>query len=305
MQNAQPSLSAKTAEKSSASGGKETAMAELDVHAVLLNAEGGGYVAICTETYTGSQGETVEEAVANLREATELYLEERPGECPQGETVGAAVIQPLTISVDENAVGMDCKLPALSGGEIGRVLEKLGYVFDRKSGNHMIYHHDYEDAYGSHHHTAIVPDAKKVYPGALYWVLSGGGCTKNEFLEKAKPGYVAPLPFPPTEPQPADAEGRGPYSERSGKMKEIQVNAVLLNDAGGGWYVPINAETGAVSQGETVEEALAMVRECTECTIEYSPEQCPRGETVGVGIIKPMKVAVDASILAAGVAQGG
>ena len=41
-----------------------------------------------------------------------------------------------------------------------------------------------------------------------------------------------------------------------------------------------------------------MVRECTEFSIECSPEECPRGETVGVGIIKPMKVAVDASILA-------
>ena len=298
MKNAQHSLSAKSAAKPAATSGNQTEMAELDCHAVLLNAEGGGYVAICTETYTGSQGGSVEEAVANLREATELYLEERPGECPQGETVGEASIKPLTISVDENACGMDCKFPALSGGEIGRVLEKLGYAFNRKSGNHMIYQRLSESKYDRYYHTAVVPDAKKVYPGALYWVLMGGGVSKNEFLEKAKPGYVAPLPFPPTEPQPADAEGRGPYSERSGKMKEIQVNAVLLNDAEGGWYVPINAETGAVSQGKTVEEALAMVRECTECTIEYSPEQCPRGETVGVGIIKPMKVAVDASILA-------
>ena len=297
MKNAQHSLSAKSAAKPAATSGEKPEMAELDCHAVLLNAEGGGYVAICPEVHIGSQGGSVKEAVANLREAAELYLEARPDECPQGETVGEASIKPLTVSVDENACGMDCKLPALSGGEIGRVLEKLGYVFDRKSGNHMIYHHDYDDAYGSHHHTAIVPDAKKVYPGALYWVLSGGGCTKNEFLEKAKPGYVAPLPFPPTEPQPEDVVDDGRYSEPSGKMKEIQMNAVLLNDAEGGWYVPINAETGAVSQGKTVEEALAMVRDCTEGAIEYSPEQCPRGETVGVGIIKPMKVAVDASIL--------
>ena len=297
MKNAQHSLSAKSAEKPAASGVNQTEMAELDCHAVLLNAEGGGYVAICPEVHIGSQGGSVKEAVANLREAAELYLEARPDECPQGETVGEASIKPLTVSVDENACGMDCKLPALSGGEIGSVLEKLGYVFDRKSGNHMIYHRDYEDAYGRHHHTAIVPDAKKVYPGALYWVLSGGGCTKNEFLEKAKPGYVAPLPFPPTEPQPADAEDHGPYSERSGKMKEIQVNAVLMNGVEG-CYVPFNPETGSCSSGDTIEEALAMVRECTEFSIECSPEECPRGETVGVGIIKPMKVAVDASILA-------
>jgi predicted RNase H-like HicB family nuclease len=36
------------------------------------------YVAECPEVGTASQGETVEEAIANLKEATELYLEEFP-----------------------------------------------------------------------------------------------------------------------------------------------------------------------------------------------------------------------------------
>ena len=36
------------------------------------------YVAECPEVGTVSQGETLEEAIANLREATELYLEEFP-----------------------------------------------------------------------------------------------------------------------------------------------------------------------------------------------------------------------------------
>jgi predicted RNase H-like HicB family nuclease len=36
------------------------------------------YVAECPEVGTVSQGHTVEEAVANLKEATELYLEEFP-----------------------------------------------------------------------------------------------------------------------------------------------------------------------------------------------------------------------------------
>lgn len=34
------------------------------------------YVAECPEIGTASQGETIEEAVKNLQEATELYLEE-------------------------------------------------------------------------------------------------------------------------------------------------------------------------------------------------------------------------------------
>ena len=36
------------------------------------------YVAKCPEIGTVSQGITIEEAVANLKEATELYLEEFP-----------------------------------------------------------------------------------------------------------------------------------------------------------------------------------------------------------------------------------
>lgn len=36
------------------------------------------YIAKCPEVGTVSQGATIEEAVANLKEATELYLEEFP-----------------------------------------------------------------------------------------------------------------------------------------------------------------------------------------------------------------------------------
>ena len=36
------------------------------------------YIAKCSEVGTVSQGETVEEAIENLKEATELYLEEFP-----------------------------------------------------------------------------------------------------------------------------------------------------------------------------------------------------------------------------------
>ncbi len=36
------------------------------------------YVAECPEVGTASQGKTIEEAISNLKEATELYLEEFP-----------------------------------------------------------------------------------------------------------------------------------------------------------------------------------------------------------------------------------
>lgn len=44
----------------------------------ILHKEDNLYVADCPEVGTASQGKTIEEAVANLREATELYLEEFP-----------------------------------------------------------------------------------------------------------------------------------------------------------------------------------------------------------------------------------
>lgn len=46
--------------------------------AVLLPAPEGGFTALNPETGSTSQGETVEEALANLREATELFVEEFP-----------------------------------------------------------------------------------------------------------------------------------------------------------------------------------------------------------------------------------
>jgi predicted RNase H-like HicB family nuclease len=44
----------------------------------VLHKEEDMYVAECPEVGTVSQGYTIEEAVANLREATELYLEDFP-----------------------------------------------------------------------------------------------------------------------------------------------------------------------------------------------------------------------------------
>jgi len=44
----------------------------------VIHKEGDLYVAECPEVGTASQGYTIEEAVANLKEATELYLEDFP-----------------------------------------------------------------------------------------------------------------------------------------------------------------------------------------------------------------------------------
>ena len=50
----------------------------MTLSAVLTPADEGGFVALNPETGTTTQGESMEEALTHLREATELFLEEFP-----------------------------------------------------------------------------------------------------------------------------------------------------------------------------------------------------------------------------------
>lgn len=50
----------------------------LNTYTAVLHREDDLYVAECAEVGTVSQGYSIEEAIANLKEATELYLEEFP-----------------------------------------------------------------------------------------------------------------------------------------------------------------------------------------------------------------------------------
>lgn len=50
----------------------------MNTFTAVIHKEDNLYVAECPEVSTASQGKTIEDAVNNLREATELYLEEFP-----------------------------------------------------------------------------------------------------------------------------------------------------------------------------------------------------------------------------------
>ncbi len=70
----------------------------MEFTAVLTPAEEGGYVALNPETGTTTQGDTVEEAIANLREATALYLTEFPP-----PSTGHPVVTVFTLPVTSHA----------------------------------------------------------------------------------------------------------------------------------------------------------------------------------------------------------
>ena len=50
----------------------------MNTYTAIIHREGDLFVALCPETGTVSQGTSIEEAIENLKEATELYLEEFP-----------------------------------------------------------------------------------------------------------------------------------------------------------------------------------------------------------------------------------
>ena len=49
-----------------------------NIYSAIIYKESEWYVAECPEVGTASQGHTIEEAINNLKEATELYLDEFP-----------------------------------------------------------------------------------------------------------------------------------------------------------------------------------------------------------------------------------
>ena len=68
-------------------------------YTALLQREDDAYVAICPELDVASQGDTVEEARDNLREAVELFLETASAEEIRGRQHGEVFVTRLEVHV--------------------------------------------------------------------------------------------------------------------------------------------------------------------------------------------------------------
>jgi predicted RNase H-like HicB family nuclease len=62
-------------------------------------------------------------------------------------------------------------------------------------------------------------------------------------------------------------------------MVSVQVTAILTSDAEGG-YIALNPETGCTTQGDTLEEAMANLREAKEFYLEEFPMKLPAAPLV-------------------------
>lgn len=65
----------------------------------VIEREGDGYVALCPEVDVASQGDTIEEARANLAEAVELFLEEASDEEVRGRLHSEVYVTRLDVTV--------------------------------------------------------------------------------------------------------------------------------------------------------------------------------------------------------------
>ena len=70
------------------------------------------------------------------------------------------------------------KLPTdLSGREVRVVLERVGFVFRRQTGSHMILRRDNPSA------RTVVPDHKQIRPGTLRRIIADSGLSVEQFVQ--------------------------------------------------------------------------------------------------------------------------
>jgi len=66
-------------------------------------------------------------------------------------------------------------LPVVSGREAAKVFQKVGFLFHRQKGSHMIYYR----ADGRH---LSIPDHRELDRGTLRSLIKGAGMTVDEFV---------------------------------------------------------------------------------------------------------------------------
>ena len=74
---------------------------------------------------------------------------------------------------------MSPKLPVVSGRQVIRVLERIGYQVVRQRGSHI----RLRDQGNSEHLPVTVPDHKELKPGLLRQILRDAHLTVDEFVD--------------------------------------------------------------------------------------------------------------------------
>ncbi len=72
------------------------------------------------------------------------------------------------------------KLPSVPGRAVAKVIESIGFVFDRQRGSHAVYWRD------SDHRRIVIPmhGSKNLKPGTLRGIIADMGLTVDEFVAR-------------------------------------------------------------------------------------------------------------------------
>ncbi|MCU0962645.1 MAG: type II toxin-antitoxin system HicA family toxin [Pirellulaceae bacterium] len=142
----------------------------------IIQREGDGYVSLCPELDIASQGDTVESARENLREALELFFACASPEEVQQRMGGEVFVTQLEVAVGywRSPLG---RLRALSGLEVCAILERQGFREVRRRGSHLVMQH--ASAGGTT--TVPVPDHRVLRVGMLRSITRQSGISRSDF----------------------------------------------------------------------------------------------------------------------------
>jgi len=134
----------------------------------IIEREEDGYVALCPELDIASQGDTIEMARKNLREALELFFETAsPEEIKQRLHEEIYVTRRLPLA----------KLKILSGKDVCQILAKHGFVEVRRRGSHLVMQKKLPESTI----TVPIPDHAELRIGTLQSIIRQSGVSRSEF----------------------------------------------------------------------------------------------------------------------------
>lgn len=135
---------------------------------VMIQKEDTWYIAKCLDNSVASQGKTIEEALANLKEALELYYQNEEPKQPNN----------IFITTLEVTIWVQNILYLLPPRDIIKILYKFGFYKVSQKGSHVKFRNDFTNK------IVIIPMHSEIAKGTLKSILEQADITIEEFLKQ-------------------------------------------------------------------------------------------------------------------------
>ena len=136
---------------------------------IILEKEENGTYSVHCPALKGchSQGDNREEALKNIQEAIQLYLE-----LANEKAKTEAILQPES-TIAEIAVWQKKRLLPVSGKQMVKVFRKIGFQLNRQKGSHIIMSKEND--------ILVIPNHKTIAKGTERELIKDAGLTVEEF----------------------------------------------------------------------------------------------------------------------------